>query len=75
MTEVAIPTVGLMSVGRFAQVSRLSKTLRLYDALGLLPPVSTRATAGSASGDDGLAGAPGPFVRGHGSENTVNGSC
>lgn len=29
----------LMSIGRFSQASRLSlKALRLYDALGLLPP-------------------------------------
>ena len=33
------PVADLMSIGRFSRVARLSlKALRLYDALGLLPP-------------------------------------
>lgn len=41
MAAEHVNTTALMTIGRFSKASRLSlKALRLYDALGLLPPVS-----------------------------------
>jgi len=38
--------VDQMSIGEFARRSRLSKALRLYDALGLLPPARVDEDSG-----------------------------
>lgn len=47
MTDLPSPATSLMTIGTFAQATRLSsKALRLYDDLGLLPPTHVDAHTG-----------------------------